>query len=168
MLSGCVRKGKNIKSTLEFFYSTLWNFYSKFPFSPPKSCWLTLRVPRGLCLSPCRHRGWSKTWVLRVGVGERPQHTGAPAKPNHLSSGHRHVFLGTECAPKEDSKLFHYALINPGLSALGKATLFIKMPLWITLKTKIVVAPWWSVVKGKNNLVYTAQSPKKLEALIHT
>lgn len=63
------------------------------------------------------------------GGGGRPRHTGAPAKPNDLSSGHGPVFLGTECAPEEDSKLFLYALINPGLSALGKVTLFIKMPL---------------------------------------
>lgn len=65
----------------------------------------------------------------RVGVGARPRQTGAPAKPNHLPSGHGPGFLGPQCAPEENSKLFHYALINPGLSALGKVTLVIKMPL---------------------------------------
>lgn len=65
----------------------------------------------------------------RVGGGERPQHTGAPAKPNHVSSGHCGPLLGIRHPPEEHPKLFHYALINPGLSALGKVTLFIKMPL---------------------------------------
>ena len=40
--SGCIRKGKDIKSTLEFSLSTVWNLYSKFPFSPPKQYRLTL------------------------------------------------------------------------------------------------------------------------------
>lgn len=44
-----VRKGKDMKSTLECFYSRLWNCYSKFPFSPPKQCRLTLLVT-GVCI----------------------------------------------------------------------------------------------------------------------
>lgn len=91
---------------------------------------------RGVCLSPCSCGVWSKTWVLGWESGERPQHTGAPAKPNHISSGHWPPFLGTYCPPEEYPKLFHYTLINPGLSALGKVTLFIKMPLWVSLKKK--------------------------------
>lgn len=43
------QKGKEYKINTWIFYSKLWNFYSKFPFSPPKWCWLTLLVT-GVCV----------------------------------------------------------------------------------------------------------------------
>lgn len=158
------QKGKEYKiNTWISFVPNSGIFIPNFPLALPRSAdWLSWW--QGFVSEPPAEHNVG----TGVGVGERPQHTGAPAQPSHISSGHWLPFLGTHCPPEEQPKLFHSALINPGLSALGKVTLFIKMPLWVSKKKKkVVVAPWWSVFKEKN-LVCTAQSPKELEALTHT
>lgn len=130
------QKGKEYKiNTWNFFIPNFGIFIPNFPLALPSSAdWLSWW--QGCVSEPLQLWSVEQNVGTRVGVGERPQHTGAPAKPNHISSGHWPPFLGTYCPPEEYPKLFHYTLINPGLSALGKVTLFIKMPLWVSFKKK--------------------------------
>lgn len=55
----------------------------------------------------------------RVGVGERPQHTGAPAKPNRISSGHRPPFL-VHVVLRGAAKAILLSTHQPWLVSLGE------------------------------------------------
>lgn len=128
---------------------------------------------RGLCLSPCSHGVWSRTRVLGW-ESERPQHTGTPAKPNHISSGHWHPFLGTHWPPEEYPNIPLYTH-QPWLVSLGEGHFIHKNASFKFLKIKkkkrkkscstMVIC----IQRKKNpkTLVCTAQSPKQLEALTH-
>lgn len=56
---------------------------------------------------------------IGVGVGERPQHTGAPAKPNRISSGHRLPFL-VHIVPRGATKAIPLSTHQPWLVSLGE------------------------------------------------
>lgn len=155
---------------MNFFISNFGIFIPNFPLALPSSAdWLS--GWQGFVSEPLESWSVEQNMGTRVGVGERPPHTGTPAKPNHISSAHWPLYLGTDYAPEEYPKLFHCVLINLGLSASGKVTLVIKMPLWVSLKNKNKNSCSTTVIysqRKNKTLVYTVQSPKILEALIHT
>lgn len=68
-------------------------------------------------------------------------------------------------SPEEQPKLFHSLLINPGLSASGKVTLFIKMPLWAPKKKKKSCSTMVICIQRKKKSGVHYPVTKKLEAL---
>lgn len=54
-----------------------------------------------------------------VGIGERPRHTGAPIKPNRISSGHRLPFL-ERVVPRGGAKAILLSTHQPWLVSLGE------------------------------------------------
>lgn len=162
------QKGKEYKINTWIFYSKLWNFYSKFPLSPPKSCWLTL-VVTGFASEPSESWAVEKNVGSGVGVGERPQHTGLQ-ESQITSPLATDIFSLVHTVPREVSKAIPLCTHQPWLVSLGEGHFIHKnASLSFFKKKKKVVAPWWSIFKEKRkNLVCTAQSQKKLEALMHT
>lgn len=118
---------------------------------------------------PLSSRSAEQNVGTRVGVGERPQSTGAPAKPNHilwpLASFPRFILC-----PRGVSKAIPLCTHQPWLVSLGEGHFIHKNASLSFFKNKQKNSCSTMVIciqKGKN-LMYTAQSPKKLEALVHT
>lgn len=100
---------------------------------------------------------WASGWELGKG------HSTLELQQSQIASPLATDFLSLYIlSPEGQSKLFHSLLINPGLSASGKVTLFIKMPLWTPKKKKKSCSTMVICIqRKKNHQVCTAWSLKR-------
>lgn len=90
---------------------------------------------RGLCLSPLRTQSMEQNVGIGWGLGKG--HSTLALQQSQIASPLATDLLSSYMLSSEEQpKLFYSLLINPGLSASGKVTLFIKMPLWAPKKKK--------------------------------
>lgn len=74
---------------------------------------------RGVYLSPLWSWSTEQSVGIEVGVGERPQHTGAPVKPNRISSGQT-LSLLVHTVPRGVAKAILLSTHQPWLGSLGE------------------------------------------------
>lgn len=149
------QKGKEYEINTWSFYSKLLEFFiPNFPLALPS------------------HADWLSCWqgpVLEPPVltenGARPGHCGGSwgKATAHWSSSKAKLhllwpqtFFPCTYRPQRSSQSYSTLLINPGFLALGKVTLFIKMPLWAPKRK----------TKGCSTMVIRIQRKRKIRCAL--